>query len=95
MSLDFFRAAGVQPCVEGHYRCVFQKGQLDDRFEARGGDSIACDVDRLDVLIVTESLLQTFGEGVSELVAGEYDLAQAALVQKAQAFMVNYVRLVL
>ena len=93
LSLHFFRTSGVQPSIKGHYRCVLQQGQFDDRFQACRGNSIPRNVNRFDILIIAQSLLQTFGESVSKLVAREYDLAQTALVQETQAFMVDYVRL--
>ena len=95
LPLNLFRDARIQSRIKRNDRVIIYQGILNDRFDAEGADTVSRDVNSLDVLVVSESLLQTSGELVPELVSAEDQLAKATLVQDQLTLMVDQVRLVL
>ena len=65
LSLALFRRAWVETSIKGQNRIVLQQGEFNEHFYAERADFVSCDVDCLNVFVVAESLLETFGKSIA------------------------------
>ena len=95
MSLDFLRATGVEPCIESHDGRVIYKCHLDDQFETKRAYTVSSQVNRLDIFVIAETLTQTLCESITQLVAFQDQLTEAALIQDPLPLVVDDMSLIL